>query len=75
MNTTKRMKWDEGLATYQELSRPTKNCQVVYIVSKAPLNFKNRDFIDKRIYFKHQGIYYIYITSVPDEVKPQTKEC
>lgn len=69
MNCTKRLKWDEGLATYQEILKPNKYAQVVYVVSKAPLNFKNRDFLDKRIFFKHQGTYYIYITSVPDQVK------
>lgn len=43
------------------------------MINKAPLNFKNRDFLDKRVFFNHQGCWYIYITSVPDEVKPATK--
>lgn len=67
------MKWDEGLATYEETHRVNDYVQVVYVVSKAPLNFKNRDFIEKRIYFKWEGCYYIYITAVPDDVKPPTK--
>ena len=43
------------------------------MINKAPLNFKNRDFIEKRIFFKHNDTYYIYITFVPDEIYPPTK--
>lgn len=32
------------------------------------MNFKNRDFLEKRIFFKHNGAYYIYLTFIPDEV-------
>jgi hypothetical protein len=68
MKCIKRSKWDDGLAENIEVSRPNKHMQVVWIVNKAPLNFKNRDFLDKRVFFKHNGVYYIYITSVPDDV-------
>ncbi|CDW80080.1 UNKNOWN [Stylonychia lemnae] len=74
MDFNKRLKWDDGLAEYSELLKANKNVQVVYVVSKAPLNFKNRDFLDKRIFFKHEGAYYIYITSAPDSVKPPTNQ-
>eukprot|EP00347_Sterkiella_histriomuscorum_P010811 403374833 len=68
-----RLKWDEGLAQYEEFQSINEYLQVVYVVSKAPMNFKNRDFIEKRIYFKHDGCHYIYITAVPDSIKPATK--
>lgn len=68
MKCNKRTKWDDGVAEHVEIMRPNKNIQLVWIVNKAPLNFKNRDFLDKRVFFKNKGVYYIYITSVPDEV-------
>ena len=46
----------------------------MWIVNKAPLNFKNRDFLDKRVFFKHNGSYYIYISSVPDDIQPAGKD-
>ncbi len=69
------MKWDDGIAAYDEISRPNQYCQVVHIVTKSPLSYKNRDFIDKRIYFKHQGVYYIYINFVSDDIKLPSKDC
>lgn len=74
MKCNKRMMWDDGIASNIETHRPNKNIRVMHLVNKAPLNFKNRDFLDKRIFFKHQGAYYIYITSVPDQVQPATKD-
>jgi hypothetical protein len=53
MKCNKRMKWDDGIAENIEIFRPNKHIQVVHLVNKAPLNFKNRDFVDKRIFFKH----------------------
>lgn len=67
--THKRMKWDDGLADIKELLRPNKNIQVLQLINKAPLNFKNRDFLDKRVYFKNEGIYYVYISQAPDSVR------
>ena len=68
MRMNKRTKWDDGVAHYEEVCRHNKYITIVYIQNKAALNFKNRDFIEKRVYFKENGVYYIYITFVPDEV-------
>ena len=67
------MKWDDGVASNIEIFRPNKHIQVVHVVNKAALNFKNRDFIDKRLFFKHEGAYYIYISACPDEVSNYLK--
>lgn len=66
------MKWDDGIKETQDLIKTTKNVQIVHIETKSPLNFKNRDFIEKRIFFKENGTYYIYLTFIPDEVILQT---
>jgi hypothetical protein len=38
------------------------------------MNFKSRDFLDKRIYFKHDDTYYIYCSEVPNTLKAPEKE-
>lgn len=68
MNISKRKRWDDGLAQYEEVYKPSNNVQLVSIETKSPMNFKNREFLDKRIFFKEQGVYYIYITFAPDKV-------
>ena len=75
MKCNKRLKWDDGIAQNIEIGRPNRHISVVHVVNKAALNFKNRDFIDKRVFFKHQGVYYIYISSTPDEVRIEVGLC
>ena len=31
---------------------------------------KNRDFVEKRIKFEHEGIVYVFVSSVPEKVHP-----
>jgi hypothetical protein len=68
MKSKKRVLWDDGVEENLEIIRPSKYIQVHQVINKAPLNFKSREFIDKRIFFKHNGVYYIYMTFVPDSV-------
>lgn len=60
--------WDDALLDNIEVQKPNKHVRLIQIVNKAPLNFKNRDFLDKRVFFKHNGVYYLYITFAPDNV-------
>ena len=69
MDTKKRMTWDNGLADYSELCRPTEYIQIANVISKGKMNFKNRDFLEKRVHFEHEGAFYIYISFVPDNVR------
>lgn len=37
---------------------------------KAPFPYTNRDFLEKRIYFKNNGSYYCYFSSTQDYIYP-----
>ena len=53
MKSNKRVIWDDGVEENIEIMRPNIFLQVHHVINKAPLNFKNREFIDKRISFKY----------------------
>jgi hypothetical protein len=62
------MAWDDALVDNIDLMKPNKNVTLVHIINKAPMSFQSRDFLDKRICFKHNGSYYMYISFAPDTV-------
>lgn len=68
MKSNKRVVWDDGVEENIEIMRPNIYLQVHNVINKAPMNFKNREFIDKRISFKYKGVYYIYLSFIPDSV-------
>lgn len=74
MISARRLQWDDGVISSKDIGKPHKHLQVVHCINKAPLNFKSRDFLDKRIYFKHADAFYIYVSDVPDTVKGKEKE-
>ena len=73
MSPDQRIKWDDGLVSIEEIQKLTEHLQIVHVVNKAPLNFKSRDFVEKKICFSYKGAYYIYLTYVPDKNLPPQK--
>lgn len=45
---------------------------MLYQMNKSPLNFANRDFLEKQIKFCSEGVFYCYYSFVPNgkEIKP-----
>lgn len=68
MDQTQRLEWDEGIVSYTELAKSHPSLIVAHVVNRGKLNFKNRDFVEKRISFESNGIHYIYISYVDDQV-------
>ena len=52
------------------VSRVSEIMTVVHVGVKAPFPYTNRDFVEKRIYFKKDGAYYCYFSSTQDFVSP-----
>ena len=51
-----------------------KKSVISHIINETPLKFiKNRDMVDKRFKFNHNGSTYVYCSSVPDEIVPVDK--
>ena len=63
-----RKKWDKNVLKYEVTEVQGKNVCITYQVNKAPLNFKNMDFVDKQIKFSHEGKFYCYYSSVPNDL-------
>lgn len=66
--------WDKNILKC-DINRSTicSNLAINYQLNKSPLNFSNRDFVDKQIVFSHdKKIVYSYFSFVPNchEVKP-----
>lgn len=66
-----RKKWDKNLLKYEVIKIKNENVVLTYQLNKAPLNFQNRDFVDKQIKFSHNNKFYVYYTSIPnhEEIK------
>jgi len=69
-----RKRWDTTLTTYDEIFNPNPSTAVVYSINKAPSPLQNRDFIEKRILFRHNDIYYCYWSATPNEIHPIVPE-
>lgn len=74
MNPAQRLCWDDGVASYTEVTCPSPHIQIANVISKGKMNFKNRDFLEKRVHFEREGVFYIYISFVPDHIKPAPKD-
>ena len=68
MDSSQRLKWDDDLENIHEIKRFSDHLLILHVVNKAPLNFKCRDFVEKRLSFSYKGAFYIYVTYVPDKV-------
>lgn len=63
---THRKQWDKNILKY-ELTPVGNNVVMNYQLNKAPLNFQNRDFLDKQIKFSNDGKFYCYYSSIPND--------
>ncbi len=72
--TNRRLEWDQNLAIFKEITHISDDVSVIHCGLKSPNMFiQARDFVEKRIQFLENGMYYAYCSSVPDEVWPPAK--
>ena len=62
----KRTEWDKNILQQSEIAKVSGEVDLIYTLVKAPVIFmQSRDFIEKRIRFFHEGVYYTYSSSIP----------
>ena len=70
-----RTDWDKNIEIHEEVFKVSQEISIIHSALKSPNVFISaRDFIEKRIQFLDQGVYYSYSSSVPDSVLPQIKK-
>jgi len=67
-----RMKWDNSIMHQQTIKKITDNISLFYYVTEPLLSSKlPNDFVEKRVRFVKDSIYYGYCSSVPEQVYPK----
>lgn len=70
-NPVERMKWDKDIEVAEGNQVINEKILVWYQRNKSQIRIiSQRDFAEKKLFFKKDGIEYIYFTSYPDELKP-----
>jgi hypothetical protein len=70
-----RREWDKNILLLDEIKNLSSEARIVHYALKAPLFFmKNKDFVEKRILFFNNGVYYGYSSSTPNDVLPVTDQ-
>ncbi|CDW87198.1 UNKNOWN [Stylonychia lemnae] len=73
-NEKHRMKWDKNVLKLEIITQEfNKNVWLNYQLNKSPLNFSNRDFLDKQIKFRDRNNFYCYYSTIPLETQNQIK--
>lgn len=55
-----RLKWDKNIVTIEQMPMQKKGLFVNYQMNKGKAGLGNRDFLDKLVYFAHEGNFYAY---------------
>eukprot|EP00347_Sterkiella_histriomuscorum_P003152 403365394 len=72
--TAHRQKWDKNVLKYELMeTAKCKNTALNYQLNKSPLNFSNRDFMDKQIKFSDKDTVYCYYSSLPSDEQQTIK--
>ncbi len=67
-NAEERPKWDTGLMTAEIVQIPKHNILIWHQMNKSSVKIVNqRDFLEKKVKFEHEGKQYIYYSSVPED--------
>jgi len=64
-----RLKWDKNILKMEMMPFEHKNSFTNYQLNKSPLNFANRDFVDKQIAFADNGKFYSYYSNIPNDTE------
>ncbi len=68
-----RREWDGNVILLEEVARITREVNVVHYAVKPPIFFmKAKDFVEKRVRFVDNGVYYGYSSSTPNGALPPT---
>jgi len=64
-----RINWDKAYIEFKEAKKISNEVSLMHYVMKPPMFLmKARDFVEKTIRFEYNGIFYLYSSSVPNEV-------
>jgi hypothetical protein len=63
------MAWDKNVLKYELTPLEQRNSVINYQMNKSPLNFANRDFVDKHLKFSSDGKFYCYYTCIPNDTE------
>jgi hypothetical protein len=70
-----RTNWDKGYIEFKEVEKIGNEVSLMYYVVKPPMFLmKARDFAEKAIRFENNGTFYLYSSSVPNEVFAEVKQ-
>jgi hypothetical protein len=61
-----RTQWDKNVLAYDIKDLSLEFSKILYQLNKSPLNFANRDFVDKHIKFSSDGVFYCYYSACAD---------
>lgn len=61
-----RIQWDKNILGLETKELSNGFSKIVYQLNKSPLNFANRDFVDKHVRFANNGVVYTYYSACPD---------
>ena len=70
-----RKTWDKNVLLLEEVTKLSHEASIIRYAMKAPIYFmKAKDFVEKRIKFSENGVYYGYSSSIPNGVLPTTDQ-
>lgn len=71
----KRMKWDINFKEFEILKKINENTLITRMVSTEQLTMiSEREFIEKKIFFFDNGVFYYFCSSIPDDIYPPKRE-
>ncbi len=59
------MQWDKNVLNLVLTPMSQKHFNICYQMNKSPLNFANRDFVDKQVKISDNGVFYCYYSFIP----------
>lgn len=67
LNPEKRKKWDNNIKDYRIIEKININSEIVKIITNRQLPIiSEKEFYDKRIEIEHDGSYYLFSSSIPE---------
>ena len=69
-----RVTWDKDLQSGEIFEIVNEKMGLWHQVNSSAIKIvQSRDFLEKKIFFKHDGAYYIFFSSIPDSFRPNEK--
>eukprot|EP00350_Pseudokeronopsis_sp_OXSARD2_P001102 CAMPEP_0170556864 /NCGR_PEP_ID=MMETSP0211-20121228/19011_1 /TAXON_ID=311385 /ORGANISM="Pseudokeronopsis sp., Strain OXSARD2" /LENGTH=125 /DNA_ID=CAMNT_0010867443 /DNA_START=349 /DNA_END=726 /DNA_ORIENTATION=+ len=64
--------WDKDLLSAEIRDTIAEKMLIWYQVNKSAVSIvQERDFLEKKVKFTHNNVHYIFLSSIPDQYKPE----